>query len=81
VGRKRNFDPPEGRKTPTPGSKSMAEGPAKVLSVFRALLYTYNLSFPQNLQVDVLDRQSHMYNSIGSESTPLPRTIETLWYQ
>ena len=21
------------------------------------------------------------YNSIGSESTPLPRTIETLWYQ
>jgi len=36
---KRNFDPPEGRKTPTPGSKSMVEGPTKVLRVFRALLY------------------------------------------
>ena len=40
---KRNFDPPEGRKTPTPGSKSMVEGPTKVLRVFRALLYTYTM--------------------------------------
>jgi len=40
---KRNFDPPEGRKTPTPDSKSMAEGPTKVLRVFGALLYTYTM--------------------------------------
>jgi len=33
----------EGRKTPTPGSKSMVEGPTKVLRVFRALLCTYTM--------------------------------------
>ena len=37
---KRNFDPPEGRKTPTPGSKSMVEGLTIMLGVSRALLYT-----------------------------------------
>jgi len=38
---KRNLDPvPEGRKTPTPGSKSMVEGLAIMLGVSRALLYT-----------------------------------------
>jgi len=40
------FDPPEGRKTQTPGHKSMVEGLTIMLGVFRDLLYTY--AMPNN---------------------------------
>ena len=40
---KRNLDPPEGRKTQTPGHKSMVEGLTIMLGVFRDLLYTYTM--------------------------------------
>src|SRR6056300_220930 len=35
--------PTEGRKKPTPGSKSMVEGLTIMLGVSRALLYTYTM--------------------------------------
>ena len=40
---KRNFDPPEGRKTQTCGHKSMVEGLTIMLGVFINLLCTYTM--------------------------------------